>query len=370
MVAEQTTQIVDRLTRINQSRGVVPNELLLTFKSPEALAAFKARAPGEGLQVLSSDGRLLSARVKYADPAAMSRELANHGGDYNNVGPNYLVWVPGLPQVPKVDESNAGGAQPYGNSGLQDIGAYGDRSNWGHGITVAVLDTGITTHPLLEGTDVVHYDLVQDGQTPNGHGTAMASLIAGNGYNEGGAAPDSRILDVRVADISGESNTALVAQGIMQAIDQGAKVINISLGTSGDAAMLRNAVAYALEQGVIIVAAAGNDQLASLSYPAAYDGVISVGALDAAHVQAYFSNSGSTLTISAPGVGIVSGYSDGQTVIGSGTSQATAITSGVVAYMLGRGYAASAVPQVLATSALNTGAPKEQVGAGLVQIPR
>ncbi|HYF34127.1 MAG TPA: S8 family serine peptidase, partial [Prosthecobacter sp.] len=266
--------------------------------------------------------------------------------------------------------NNAGGSQPFGDSGLDTIGATGDRSTWGRGVTVAVLDTGVTDHPLLDGTEVTHYDLVNDGSQPNGHGTAMASLIAGDGEDEGGAAPASRIIDIRVADVTGVSNTALVAEGIMKAIDQGARVINISLGTTGDSAVLRRAVEYALEKGVVIVAAAGNEQAAVLAYPAAYRGVISVAAVDAAKVQAYFSNSGAGLIIAAPGVGIISGYTNGQTVIGSGTSQAAAITSGVVATLLGRGYSAHNMAQVLSNAALSTGAPAIQVGAGLLQVPR
>jgi thermitase len=322
------------------------------------------------LRVISSDARLLSARVGYDNVDAMARELSDNAGDYENVGLNYLVWVPGLPEETQTDTTNAGGRQPFGDSGLAAIGATGDRSTWGRGVAVAVLDTGVTAHPSLNQTEVTHYDLVNDGQEPNGHGTAMASLIAGNGEDEGGAAPSSRLLDIRVADGKGESNTALVAQAIMQAVDQGARVINISLGTTGDSAVLRKAVAYAIQRGVVIVAAAGNEQQTTLAYPAGYEGVISVGAMDAEGVQAYFSNSGATLTISAPGVGIVSAYSNGRTVIGSGTSQATAITTGVVATLLGRGYAAHNIVQVLSNAAQRTGAPKEQVGAGLLQVPR
>lgn len=370
MMAEQGNQLVDRLTQINNFSGVVRNELLVTFKSPEALAAFRARAAGQGLRVVSSDARLRSARIRYEDLDAMSRELQNNAADYENIGLNYLVWVPGMPEETQTDAENAGGRQPFGNNGLAAIGATGDRSTWGKGVTVAVLDTGVTDHPALSQTQVAHYDLVKDGQDPNGHGTAMASLIAGNGDDEGGAAVASSLLDIRVADVNGESNTALVADGIMQAVDRGARVINISLGTTGDSAVLRRAVQYALERGVVIVAAAGNEQQTTLSYPAGYEGVISVGAVDAEGVQAYFSNSGETLTISAPGVGIVSAYSNGRTVVGSGTSQATAITSGVVSTLLGWGYSASNVTQALTGAAQSTGAPQEQVGAGLLQLPK
>lgn len=363
-------ELAARLRKLNESPGIEPNELLLTFKSPEALEAFRARAARQGLQILHDDPRLLTSRVRYSDAEAMARELKEHSEDLDKIGLNYLAWVPGLPDTSKVDPSNAGGTVPYGNSGLEAIGAQGDRTEWGRGVKVAVLDTGVTDHQVFKATQVTHYDLVNDGQTPNGHGTAMASLIAGQDAYDGGVAPASQLLDIRVADVNGESNTALVAEGIMKAVDEGAQVINISLGTTGDATMLKNAIDYALDRGVVVVAAAGNEQQTTLAYPAGYEGVISVGAVDANDQQAYFSNSGENLSISAPGVGIVSAYSDNRMVVSNGTSQATAITTGTVSMMLGWGYASQNIAEIISQNARSTGAPKNQVGAGVVQVPK
>lgn len=373
LLTAEGLKISDTLIKLNQSKSVVPNQLLLSFKTPEALEAFRRRAAAEGLTVLNSDPRLLSAQVSYKDPNAMAQELAKHAADYDNIGPNYIVWVPGIPNQttqPQTDTSNAGGRQPFDNSGMEAIGATADRSTWGKGVKLAILDTGVTDHPSLSNVEILHYDLVKDGQTPNGHGTAMASLAVGSGVQDGGAAQASTILDIRVADPNGESDTGLVAEAIMQAVDLGARVINISLGTTGDSLMLGRAVQYAESHGVVIVAAAGNEQRTTLAYPAGYPGVISVGAVDAAGDQAYFSNSGDNLTIVAPGVGIVSAYSQGRTVIGSGTSQATAITSGVVSTLLGWGYPPQGMTQTLTGFAKPTGAPKQQVGAGIVQLPQ
>ena len=91
--------------------------------------------------------------------------------------------------------------------------------------------------------------------------------------------------------------------------------------------------------------------------------------MDANGTQAFFSNSGQGLTLAAPGVGIVSAYSDNRMVMSSGTSQATALTSGVVSTLLSWGHAASSVPDLLMQSAKPIGAPVEQVGAGLLQVP-
>ena len=361
--------LVAKLEALNATAGVVPREVVLTFPSSAAWNAFRRRAADAGLRVLHADERLLTARVGYDDPQALARELRDHAGDFQGVGLNYQAWVPALQNEREADAANAGGRAPFGNSGLAAIGAAGNRQTWGRGVTAAVLDTGVTEHEVLGHTRITHLDLVQDGQVPNGHGTAMASLIAGNDASNGGVAPAARLLDVRVADVNGQSTTALVAEGIMQAVDAGAQLINISLGSTGDSPVLRRAVEYALERGVVIVAAAGNEQQAALAYPAGYEGVISVAAVDANGTQAFFSNSGSGLTLAAPGVGIVSAYSDNRMVMSSGTSQATAITSGVIAALLGWGHAPADIAGLLTQSAKATGAPATQVGAGILQVP-
>ncbi len=351
--------------------GSMPNEALLTFRTPEALAAFRERAAALGLEVLGYDVKLRTARVRFRYTTALERDLNAHAEDYTHVGPNLITRIPGLPPPPaQTDTANAGGSVPFRSQGLDAIGATGDRSAWGQGVTVAVIDSGIGSHPSLAGVKITHYDLVNDGSAFNGHGTAMASLIAGNDPNVGGVSPAVKLLDIRVADANGESNTALVSSAIIKATDLGARVINISLGANGDSPVLDEAVRYAQSRNVVIVAAAGNEQQTALSMPAGISGVLSVGAVDANGTQAYFSNSGSGLTLVAPGVGIVSGYADNRLVIGSGTSQATAITSGVVAYLLGRGYYGPNVIPLLTRTAEPLQAPATAVGAGLIQVPR
>ena len=359
--------LTKKLTDLAAAEGVVKGELVLTFDSAEALNAFRVRAGLEGIEILYSDARLKVARVRYRDAAKMAKELREHSDDYDNIGANYFAYVPG---TPKKDSANAGGSVPFESSALDAIGAVGDRSRWGAGVKVAVLDTGVTAHPTLDGIKITHTDLVKDGQPFHGHGNAMTSLIAGRDAQNGGVSPATEILDIRVADSTGRGNTAYVSQGIMQAVDSGARVISISLGSNADSTMLGNAVAYARSRGVIVVAAAGNEQETQLAYPAAYSGVISVAAVDANGQQAYFSNSGNGLFISAPGVGIVSAYSGTGMVIGSGTSQATAITAGVISSLLSRNYNAANIPQILQNNAIPSTAPANQVGAGMIQFPR
>lgn len=366
--SSQDADVASKVASFNGA-DAMPDEALLTFRTAEALAAFRDRAAALGLEVLGYDMKLRTARVRFKNAAGLERDLAEHGGDYAHVGPNYVVRVPGLPAAEAApDMANAGGRQPFRSQGLDAIGAAANRSGWGQGVTVAVIDSGISAHPSLQNTQVTHIDMVNDGSEMNGHGTAMASLIAGNDADVGGVSPAAKLLDIRVTDANGESNTALLSSAIVKATELGARVINVSLGSSGSSPMLEEAVRYAQKHNVVIVAAAGNEQQSALSLPAGYSGVLSVGAVDANGTQAYFSNSGNGLTLVAPGVGIVSGYTDSKLVIGSGTSQATAITSGVVAYLLGRGYYSANIIPLLTRTARTLNAPATAVGAGLIQV--
>lgn len=350
--------------------GSVPNEALLTFHTAAALAAFRDRAAALGVEVLGYDPKLRSARVRFRDLSGLQRDLHDYGKDYSHVGPNYIVRVPGLPLATQTDTANAGGREPFRSQGLEMIGATANRSAWGQGVTVAVIDSGIASHPSLQNAQITHIDMLNDGSTMNGHGTAMASLIAGNDETVGGVAPASKLIDIRVTDADGISNTALLSSAIVKATDLGARVINISLGSGTSTPMLEEAVRYAQSHNVLIVAAAGNEQQTALAMPAGLPGVISVAAVDANGTQAWFSNSGNGLTLAAPGVGIVSGYTGNKLVISSGTSQATAITTGVVAALLSRGYYAQNIIPLLTRTAKPLQATPQAVGAGLIQITK
>ncbi|MDF1861736.1 MAG: S8 family serine peptidase [Verrucomicrobiales bacterium] len=348
--------------------GIVPGELLLKFRYASDIAALRSRAGSLGLSVLWSDSRVTAARIAYTDPEALAEELQSNGDAYEDFGPNFEMRIPGLPPEPELDSNNPGGTVPFRETLMESIGADRNRSQWGSEVTVAILDSGILDHPSLANVGITRMDLSSSGEI-HGHGTAMASLVAGQLYPAEGIAPAASLLDLRVTDGNGVTNTGLVAQGILAAADQRVDVINISLGSFGDSSVLRAAIEYALERNIIVIAAAGNEQTTRLAFPAAYGGVISVGAVDAENTQAYFSNSGETLSISAPGVGIFSAYEGGKLVLGSGTSQATAITSGVVAALLSQGYRPGEIPGILQKHAYRTGAPREQVGAGVIQVP-
>ena len=119
---------------------------------------------------------------------------------------------------------------------------------------------------------------------------------------------------------------------------------------------------------MVVVAAAGNQAYNELAVPAAYQGVISVGSVDANGEQAYFSNSGQGLDLTAPGVGVVTAWSTNQIALASGTSQSSALVTGATAAYLGWGVPSSDVTARLKADARPTGASADQIGAGILTI--
>lgn len=178
----------------------------------------------------------------------------------------------------------------------------------GEGVTVAVIDTGVSAVPDLAETTVVEgYDFVSDrteANDDNGHGTHVAGTVAqstNNGYGVAGVAYKASIMPLKVLSASGAGEVSDIADAIRFAADHGANVINMSLGGMGDSLVLRSAIDYAHSKGVVIVAAAGNANTNSASYPARYPNVIAVSALDATGTKAPYSNFGAGVDIAAPG---------------------------------------------------------------------
>lgn len=184
----------------------------------------------------------------------------------------------------------------------------------GAGMTVAVIDTGVTVVPDLEQTKFVKgYDFVNDKEEANddnGHGTHVAGTIAqstNNNYGVAGVAYEASIMPLKVLSAFGGGTVADIAEAIRFAADNGADVVNLSLGGAGESQVLKEAVDYAYSKGVVVVAAAGNENRNSASYPARYPHVISVAATGPSGEKAPYSNFGAGVDISAPG-----GSADGQ----------------------------------------------------------
>jgi hypothetical protein len=154
----------------------------------------------------------------------------------------------------------------------------------------------------------------------------------------------------------------------VEAVDRGAQIINISMGSYDDSYALRQAVAYAAAQNVFIVAAGGNDGYDQLAYPAAIPQVISVGAVDAQNKQAVFSNSGNDLDFTAYGVALPTAWDTDKMASVSGTSQAAAVASGVIAANLTLRVTAAQLLAQMQKDAKTTGAPRSKVGYGIIQV--
>jgi subtilisin family serine protease len=201
----------------------------------------------------------------------------------------------------------------------------GDKS-----VPVGVVDTGVDiNHPDLQGNLVPGYNVVNPGSDPMddvGHGTHVAGVISAlvnNGLGVAGMTWYNPVMPVKVLDSNGSGSTYAVAQGVIWATDHGAKVINMSLGNYADAQFLHDAVKYAFDHDVVLIAASGNDNTERPGYPAAYPEVFAVAATDSNNDKAPFSNYGDYIDVAAPGVSIASTYPNNQYAALSGTSMAS-----------------------------------------------
>lgn len=245
---------------------------------------------------------------------------------------------------------------------LDDTYTYPDSG--GEGVTAYVIDTGVrVSHQDFGGRAVNGYDAVEEddvAQDGNGHGTHVASTIAGEAH---GVAKSAKVVAVRVLDDSGSGTTAQVVAGIDWVTENasGPSVANMSLGGSADPA-LDEAVQNSIAAGVTYAVAAGNDGAdAGNSSPARVEEALTVGATDDSDAMASFSNYGTSLDLFAPGVDITAAWNTGDDATNtiSGTSMATPHVAGVAAlYLAGN---ADAGPADVAT-ALTEGAAADVVG--------
>ncbi|WP_410661627.1 type VII secretion-associated serine protease mycosin [Amycolatopsis sp. lyj-112] len=242
-------------------------------------------------------------------------------------------------------------AQPWAQQALapQRVWPYSK----GSGVLVAVVDSGVDAdHPQLSRAGKVRAgrDFYLASSLPGAfdcvsHGTGVAGIIAADpapGIGFHGVAPDAEILPVRISDrdFDGQGGSLridpqVVANGIRYATDQGAKVINLSLAGHDDFAVIRDAVAYAVSRDALVIAAAGNTQRESTtelpSYPAAYDGVLGVGAIDIDGARMSGSQIGRYVDIVAPGAKVLASTRVGGHVYTDGTSYAAPFVSGTAA---------------------------------------
>lgn len=344
----------------------VAGELIVTHK-PEApasnAAAVGSRFDAEIEKTLPEiDARLLefpevkNERAREAREEALiriKRSLEQNPG-VESVDYNYIVEASAAPNDPQFDKQ----------WGLKKIKA---PKAWnvskGNNMSIAVLDTGIDTdHPDLKDKIERQSNFVGTGKAEDGdgHGTHVAGIAAAktdNGKGVAGTCHSCRLIVGKVLDDNGEGTAGGVADGIIWAAKQDAEAINLSLGSRGDADAVRKAVNYAWNKGSVVVAAAGNEDSNVKEYPAAYPKAVAVAATNAKDKRASFSNYGGWISVSAPGVSILSTLPGGYGYM-SGTSMATPHVSGLAGLLAAKSQVNTAAKNrgIIESTAVDRGA--------------
>lgn len=308
--------------------------LVVKFNKPLTQAEHRAA----GATLLKQFSNLNYAIVKVRDKKNFSKILNN----YSNMKNVISVY-------PSVSYKQLALADPKANLQYQNSMLQLEKAQQLAGknaVTVAVIDTGIDTgHPDLKGKLLPSYNTVNPMNPGSAadHGTHVAGIIAANknnGIGGYGVNPSAKILPIDVFDRALGATDYAIADGIMQAINKGAKVINMSLGGPMESPLIEEAIKKALEKKIIIVAAAGNEGSNFLSYPAAYEGVISVGSVNNKKKLSSFSNYGTSVDMVAPGEEIYSSVYDYEKkstfMFGSGTSMASPVVAGTASLLLSK----------------------------------
>jgi len=359
----------------------VPGRLLVQFQPgtpEEEIEALHQRLgarvvdeiPQLGIQILEVPAETTTMVFAYQqEPAVVFAE------------PDYLVEIMGWPDGPVVSEDElralGGGSQPeltpndpyfpqMWNLAKIDAPHAWDISQGDPNVLIAIIDTGVTpTHPDLEGKVVEGYDFVNGDNDPlddQGHGTHVAGIAAAVTNNAIGIASVGyrvRVMPLKALDSMGRGTHSWIANAIIWAADHGASVINMSFGGPYTSSTLRQAVEYAWNKGLVLVAAAGNERSSNPSYPAAYEHVIGVSATTQNDQRAGFSNYGNYVAVAAPGVSILSTVRPNRYQAWSGTSMASPHVAGVAALLksLHPDWTNVQIRQTIETSADDLGSP-------------
>lgn len=359
-------------TTVEMFGSSAPNEVILRFPSESSYVDFIQSLRTSAVRLVDQLDLLRAVRLSYDEWEDFSDLL---------VGENIIAYD-ALPKVAPTP-SQLGASQQDGLVGFNDgllswLGIAVDHSRWGAGVKIAVLDTGVVPISALPGLSqsIAITPFPLDLSKTHGHGTAVASLIASNDPAALGVAPAAEIISIRVGDESGQADSFALAAGILAAVQSGAQIVNISMGTNEDNPLIREAVLYASEQNVIIVAASGNSELADASYPAAYPSVISVGAVDARGEHLDFSNYGSYLSVTAPGYSINTVWPENRYGAISGTSASAPIVAGAIAATMSNGNGVTMSARQAADIVMNYSneagipGPDSEYGVGILDLGR
>jgi len=346
-------------------------EVILRFPSDETYIAFIKAVENTRVAVVDRLDRLRAMRVDFEKHEDLDALLS---------GENITLYpaVTRMPERIMPDSGVQEGAVGFDDKVISWLRVMGDHSLWGKGVKIAVLDSGVVPHeslPTLTKSIVIE-PFPSDITLTHGHGTAVASLIAGNSRIAPGVAPSAEIISIRVANETGVSDSFSISAGLLAAMDEGVQIINVSMGSYEDSPLMADAVWMVQNQGIVIVAASGNDGQDDAAYPAAYPGVISVGAVDARGVQLDFSNYGEYLSLTAPGYMVNTAWPGNRYVRMTGTSMSAPLVTGAIAAAMSPGTgeklsASEAAALVMEyTDEAGIPGPDSQYGSGILNLGR
>ena len=310
----------------------IPNQLVVTVKPGVDIEALARKL---GAKVISRVAGLNTYLLEFPDAATAAAALAT---------------LKENPQVASVDY-NYRMAEPIAPAQFNSASALGlNATPLGEGaVIIGMPDTGFNPDNYCGLASYLMPAINVTGSTATGgsspeHGASMAYTIV---HASGGRA---KILPVDVYGASATTSTFYVASGIYQAVNAGANIINLSLGSQGDSTFLHNVIQNASAQGVVFLAAAGNEPVTTSTYPAAYSEVVAVTAGNRNGTTANYANHGSFVDVVAPGVSQV--CYGGQSWVVAGTSSATAFASGIAATAAQSGNFNAAQVQAYVTNTL------------------
>ncbi|MBM4014150.1 MAG: peptidase S8 [Planctomycetes bacterium] len=284
----------------------LPDEVLVKFRDRAAAAGAHARLGATVSEELAQIGVTV---VKLPAGVTPEQAVAFYGRlpEVEFAEPNHLAYAVHIP-------NDTSWSSQYGPTKIRCEQAW-DIQKGDANVVIAIVDTGVDkNHNDLQAKLVAGYDFVSNDSDPddgNGHGThcaGIAAAVTDNALGVAGVAINCRIMPIRVLNNFGSGSNSDIANGINWAADNGAKVVSLSLGGTAKSSTLEQAVNYAWNKGVVVVAAAGNNGNTTKFYPAAYGNCIAVAATDRNDKRASFSTHGSWVDVAAPGVGIYSTY--------------------------------------------------------------
>jgi subtilisin family serine protease len=353
----------------------IPGEVVVTLKPGRNINSFNARFGTTTLEQLTGTNTY-RLRLRTGDEVVNVLDEIQADPDVQAAQPNFEFESPEIRQsgMAFLDQSGMAfldGVSPsnyYQQSALDPLRlAQAHALSRGAGVIVAVIDTGIDfAHPLFVNKIVgPYYDFAANDLNPmddgggvgTGHGTFVAGLVLR-------AAPDARIMPLRAFNQTGRATTFTIARAIRYAASNGARIINMSFGLLNEDAVVKSAVETAAAAGAFMVAAAGNDNLEHIHYPAAHSSVLSVTSTGANDVRASFANYNTLVNVAAPGASLHSAFPGGGWAFWSGTSFSTALVAGEAAVLLAaQPFAGNAQ---IRTTILSSGAPLNAINPSYV----